>query len=269
MKQNVKVGLALGSGSARGFAHIGVLEVLEKHLPIEIICGSSMGAVIGAIYCCGTDLRMLAKFAETLTTRSLMDLKVPKKGFVKGEKIYELLRVFTKDMSFEEVEMEFGVMACDIARGASVLLREGKICDAVRASMSIPGVFVPVEMDDKMLVDGGVLERVPVGVTRELGADFVVGVDVGYVGEERRPPKGTFEMFQYTLDIMGWEAAKQKAAQADYIIVPQVQKVSSMSFGKAKFFIDEGREAALAALPEIMALYEQKTKELAKLTATQ
>ena len=262
MKKKCKVGLALGSGSARGYAHIGVLDVLEKHLPISMICGSSMGAVVGSIYCCGTDLHMLEKLAEGISSKKMIDIHMPKRGFIKGEKIQELMRILTKDMTFAQTKLPLAVVACDIAANASVVINSGKIAEAVRASLSIPGVFVPVHREGRLLVDGGVLERVPVEPTRSMGADFIIAVDVGYVGEERAEPKNALEVMQYTLDSMGWEIAKRKALSADVVLIPKVQSVPSMRFSKASFFIEQGREAALTMLPEIMEKYYQKCREL-------
>ena len=255
MNHNYKLALALGSGSARGYAHIGILQVLSKYFSFDIITGSSMGAVIGACYCCGCDMDLLEKIASQFSQSKLWDVAIPKKGFVKGEKIQELIKLFTKNKSFDEIDTPLGIVACDISSGNAKVFCEGKIHEAVRASMSIPGVFVPYRLDGTLYIDGGVCQRVPVKAAKEMGADFVIGVDVGYSGESRPEPQNILETIVYAIDMMGWESTKQHLDQeADYVIAPRALHLSSFAFSQASEFIKTGREAAEAALPDIQKL---------------
>ncbi|MGI6168351.1 MAG: patatin-like phospholipase family protein [Christensenellales bacterium] len=258
MSSRLKLGLALGAGSARGYAHIGVLKVLQKHLTIDLIAGSSMGALVGAFYCCGTDLDLLGKLAAEMGGKKLWDVSFAKRGFVKGERIHYLLELLTKGKDFEDVSLPFCCTACDITTGERVVFDSGSIADAVRASISIPGIFVPYEWQGHVLVDGGLVERVPVCAAAERGAEFIIGVDVGYRGEEREQPRKLVDVVQYSLDIYSWENVKHNSIGADVMIVPNVRHLSPSSFGNPEEMIAAGEQAALEALPEILERYGQK-----------
>lgn len=262
MSNKLKVGLALGAGSARGYAHIGVLKVLREHLDIDLIAGSSMGALVGALYCCGTDLDILGKLAQEMGGKMLWDVSIAKKGFVKGERIHYLLEILTKGMCFEDLKLPFCCVACDITTGERVVFDSGSIADAVRSSISIPGVFVPYEWQGRILVDGGLVERVPVCAAMEMGADFIVGVDVGYRGEQREQPKKLMDVVQYSLDIYSWENVKRETSGADIMLTPKVRHLRASSFGDPQEMIEAGEQAAREALPEILRVYEQKKARL-------
>ncbi|MHB1315269.1 MAG: patatin-like phospholipase family protein [Christensenellales bacterium] len=261
MNRNYKLALALGSGSARGYAHIGILQVLANHFHFDIMTGSSMGAMIGACYCCGCDLDMMEKLATQLAHAKVWDVSLPKRGFVKGERIQEMVKLLTKNKGFEDIDIPLGIVACDISNGKATVFREGKIHEAVRASMSIPGVFVPYRLNGTLYVDGGLCQRVPVKAAKEMGADFVIGVDVGYCGEPRTEPQNIIETIVYAIDIMGWESTRLHCAdEADYIIAPRAIHLSSFAFGQAEEFVKTGREAAETALPEIQKRLEEFEK---------
>ena len=167
-----RIGLALGSGSARGFAHIGVINALmENSIPIDCICGCSAGAIIGSIYCAGGDVNMFAKLCSQMNTRDLLDFTVPRRGFIRGEKFEALLRLLTKNYTFEQMKIPFACVAVDLNSGMIKCFNSGRVYPAVRASMSIPGAFEPKEIDGARYVDGGVLKPIPVSCTRALGAD--------------------------------------------------------------------------------------------------
>ncbi len=255
----IKVGIALGSGGARGLAHIGVLDVLiEENIPIDMVAGSSMGAVVGAIYACGGDLRMAGKLAAMLKERSYLDMVVPREGFIKGDRFQELIRIVTKDMDFDQTLVPFACVAVDLENSELLLLREGKIHEAVRASISIPGIFVPHRHSGRMLVDGGVVERVPVHGARAMGADFVIGVDVGYQGGLRAPAKNVLDILNYTIELMQWEVARARANTADVMISPKVDHINPLSNAQAEECVELGRIAAMEAMPELKMLLESK-----------
>ena len=259
----IKVGIALGSGGARGLAHIGVLEALcGEGIPIDLITGSSMGSVVGAIYACGGDLRMAGKLAAMLKERSYLDMVIPREGFIKGDKFQELIRIVTKDMDFGQTRVPFACLAVDLENSELLLLREGKIHEAVRASISIPGIFVPHRHMGRMLVDGGVVERVPVHSAREMGADFVIGVDVGYQGGVRAPAKNVIDILNYTIELMQWEVARARANTADLMISPRVDHINPLSNAQAEECVELGRAAALEAMPQLKLLLEDKGVKL-------
>lgn len=256
-----KVGIALGSGGARGFAHIGVLEVLRTEgIPIDMLIGSSMGAVVGAVYACGGDLCMAGKLAALLKERSYLDMAIPREGFIKGERFQELIRIVTKDMTFEQAILPFACVAVDLESAEVLILSEGKIHEAVRASISIPGIFVPHRYGGRMLVDGGVVERVPVHGARKMGADFVIGVDVGYKGGKRAPAKNVLDILNYTIELMQWEIAKERVNTADMMITPPVENINPLSNSQAEECIEIGRRSAEAAIPQLRELLEKRAE---------
>lgn len=181
MKKRPRIGLAIGGGAAYGLSAIGILKVLEeKGIPIDIISGTSIGAVIGALYASGMSASDLEDEFSSIDLENLLDFVVPKRGIVGGNKIENYLRQLIKNKSFKELEIPLYITAVDIDKGQLVIFKNGDVASAVRASMSIPGVFLPVEMGGRTLVDGGVLDPLPIDVLRK-HADIIIAVD--YVRE--------------------------------------------------------------------------------------
>ncbi len=257
-----KLGLALGAGSSKGFAHIGVLQVLEEEgIKVDMVAGCSMGAVIGSIYCAGTDLHMLEKYLGTLNLYSYFDLRNPLSGgFVKGEKMETLIRMFTHNFSFEQTRIPFVCVATDLIEGKLDVLDAGPLHEAVRASMSIPAIFEPVQLNGKTYVDGGVLERVPCKTLRERGMDVVLGVDVGYHGGKGAfdaADTNAYQVMNRMIAIMQWDSTRQKYADADLMLVPEVLFVKGrFSTEGAAECVEEGRRVSRAALPRIKELLQ-------------
>lgn len=256
-----KVGIALGAGSTKGFAHIGVLQVLEEnHIPIDIVAGSSIGAIIGAIYAAGTDLHLLEKFATQMNMREYFDIGKPSAGgLLRGDRLEELIAVLTHRFDFSDTRIPFYCVAVDAARGEAVALHDGQVSRAVRASMSIPGIFMPVQIDGRTYIDGGVIDRIPCGVLREKGADVVIGVDVGYSGGYYEVSgMNAYEYINRSIDIMQWEMAKLRREDADVMLVPQVLFVRGHFDTKtAETVVEEGRRVANEALPAIREVLER------------
>src|SRR5690606_13853153 len=174
-----KIGLALGAGGARGLAHIGVIQVLEEHrISVDMVAGSSIGSLVGALYAMGHDGNTLARFAQLCREKFFYDFTVSKMGIIQGNKIKELLSLITQRKRIEELPIPLAIVATNLTNGEKVLFREGYVADAICASISIPGIFVPVEMDGKLLVDGSVVDRVPVSVVKQMGADIIIAVDI-------------------------------------------------------------------------------------------
>ncbi|MBU4509868.1 patatin-like phospholipase family protein, partial [bacterium] len=182
-KKGLKIGLALGGGSARGFAHIGVIQVLQAYgIPIDIIAGTSIGSLVGSLYAAGDSIENMEKAVLLLNKRkmlSLMDFTIPRSGLIRGNKIENMLIDWgLEDKTFDELNIPFAAVATDIESGERVILHQGKVADAVRASISIPGIFIPVKYDDRYLVDGGVVDPVPVDLAKKMGADIVIAVSL-------------------------------------------------------------------------------------------
>ena len=249
------LGLALGGGSARGFAHIGVLQVLEEEkIPIDYICGCSMGALIGGVYAAGTDLYMLAKLVASVDRKEYFDFTLPKRGFIKGEKFLALAQMLTKNKTFDEMQIPFTCVACAIEEGTTHLLSSGNVAQAIRASISIPGVFEPHQIGGTLYVDGGVLDVVPSKFTRQMGADFVLAVDVGIETRSVEIRPRLFEILMRANSITGSAYRMTKRKEADFTICPDVSGVNSYSNEEAEFIIEEGRKAMQAALPQVREL---------------
>jgi len=239
-----KIGLALGSGGARGFAHLGVIRVLqEEGIPIDLIAGSSMGAMVGALFAAGSDIERLYKLSRVFKRKYYLDFTFPKMGFVAGKRVKELIRVFTYGKKLEELDIPVAVVATDIRTGEKVVFQEGPIAPAVRASISIPGIFVPEKINNHLLVDGGVVDRVPVSVAKQMGADIVIGVDVSHINQEVEITS-IYDVIMQSLDILQMELVENREFASDVMIRPRVEKYSSKSFTNISEIISIGEEAA-------------------------
>lgn len=247
-----RIGLVLGAGSARGLAHIGVLQVLEENrIPFDFIVGSSMGAMVGAIYACGADMKMLQRMLEHLDSKLFFDVQLPRMGFITGKRIKELLNLLTKQKNFEETKIPLLVVATDLLTGEEVVLEEGSITEAVRASISIPGIFHPVKRDEMILVDGAVVDRLPIEVARSRGADIVIAVDVTF-GEGRAIiVNNTMDVILTAIDIMQKMQFDLVYDKADILIQPAVGGFASKDFEKSQEIIELGRRAVEEKLDEI------------------
>lgn len=250
-----RVGLVLGAGSARGLAHIGVLQVLLEHkIPFDFIVGSSMGAFIGAVFGSGADLYMLGKLAGSININSMLDIGVPRMGFINGKKISEVIHLLTKGKRFEELGIPLAVVATDIRTGQRVVLNTGLVSEAVRASISIPGVFTPVKRDGMLLVDGAVTDRLPIELAKELGAERVIAVDVTFAEERQVEIRNAIHVILTSIEILERKIFTGLVEpHADILIQPRLGDIGSNSFERAEECIVRGREAALAKLPEIKA----------------
>jgi NTE family protein len=182
VKNNIKIGYALGGGAARGLSHIGVLKVLHEHgISPDIIVGTSIGAIIGALYAGGLDPDDIEKLVLGLDWKRLVylfDMTLPLNGLLQGKPVVSLLRSILGDLTFPQLRCDFACVATDIVNGEQVVLSDGSLVEAVRASISIPGILTPVAIKGRYLVDGGLINAVPVSVCREMGAGYVVGVNV-------------------------------------------------------------------------------------------
>lgn len=251
-----KVGLALGSGGARGYAHIGVLKVLEEHqIPIDYIAGTSMGSLIGVLYANGINIELLGKLASNIKKKTFVDYVVPKRGLIRGSLIQETVRLLTHGKKLEDLSIPTSVVATDLLSGERVIFNEGPIDEAVRASISIPGIFEPVQSEGRLLVDGAVVDRLPISVVRDMGADLVVAVDVGPL-ELNREVRSIFDIISQTLDIMERETSKYRGIQPDVLIRPEIGNHGITQFDQVEWLISQGEESALGMIKQIRQLIE-------------
>ncbi|OYD06439.1 patatin-like phospholipase family protein [Paludifilum halophilum] len=253
-----KVGLALGSGGARGMAHIGVIKVLERAgIPVDLIAGSSIGSFVGVLYAGGSDLEMIEQLATHLKRKHWLDVTVPRRGFMTGEKVKELVRLLTRGKNLEELSVPTAVVATDLVKGERVVFRTGPIDTAVRASVSIPGIFEPVQWEGRTLVDGGVIDRIPITVLEEMGADLIVAVDV----VPRAPAvrvENIFDVITQTLSVMERELLNQRLLAADILIHPDLADISATAFTRVQDCIRRGEEAAQLQVKRIVNLIESR-----------
>ena len=256
-----KIGLALGGGAARGIAHVGVLKVLEKKgIVPQMIAGTSIGAIIGAIYAKEMDVALLEQYATEWSrwrTAQLLDPTLPRVGLIKGKKVEGILDTYLGDATFSELKVPFACVAVDIDTGEEVVFKEGPVVSAVRASVSIPGIFLPVERGGAFLVDGGLVNPVPVSTVREMGAEYVIAVNVLPHPEGRVSQEGEgdlsrglniFAILMQTVNISANIIATVSLEGADLVIEPDVGCVSPTDFHLASELIPRGEEAAEKAL---------------------
>jgi NTE family protein len=250
-RKRKKIGLALSGGSVRGAAHLGVLEVLEREgLRPDYVAGVSAGSAMGAVYCAGLDLDEIKRVALGLQWRKLSRVTRPRLGFLDGRRLEEYVEEVIGPLQFEELEIPFAAVAVDIVRGELVVLNEGPVAPAVRASCAIPGVFTPLERGEQILVDGGVLNNLPVSVVREMGADYVIAVDLLPPTIWGTRPRNLFEMFYITFYTL-LRAAHSEATEADCLIVPAIGKFNWVDFSQVGALIEKGHEAAEAKIEQI------------------
>jgi len=257
-----KVGLALGSGAARGLAHIGVLEVLQKEgIPIDMIAGTSAGAAVGAIYAQGKDASMIKSLALDLSWKrlaSVVDLALPRTGFIKGRKIKDLLALFIgDDIKFSDLKIPLACVATDIMTGEEVVISHGSVLEGIRASISIPAIFTLVKWKGRYLVDGGLVNPVPVSVLRQMGADFIIAVNViptvrdrvQRIGEIKEPH--IISVIMQSMYIASYLSVRSSLEEANIVIEPAVAHISAGDFSRAEECILQGALATQGSIPEI------------------
>jgi NTE family protein len=256
-----KIALVLGAGSSKGFAHIGVIKILESNkVPIHMIVGTSVGSVVGSLYAYGFDGFQLQKFSFSIEKGDIVDLTIPDNGFIKGEKLEEFINKIVKNTPIETLKIPFYAVAADIQSGQEVAFGRGSTGMAVRASCSIPGVFRPVKIGEKMYVDGGVVSPVAVDVAKRFGADVVIAVDIS--AEVERPfPNNIIETILQSFNIMYSKLASIQLAKADVVIKPKVGYIGAADFSKRHEAVMEGEKAALEALPQVMKIITQLRQE--------
>jgi len=256
----VKVALVLGAGAAKGFAHVGVLKVLEaNHVPVHWIVGTSVGSLVGSLYAYGYPAYDLQKIAMGLEKGEIVDLTVPDNGFVKGEKLEAYVNRMLRGTTMENLRIPFYAVATDIGSGKEMVFGKGNTGAAVRASCSIPGIFRPVQIGDRTYVDGGVVSPVAVDAARRLGADVVIAVDISG-GVADVTPETTLDTIFQAINIMYSKIAAAQLSRADVVIQPKVGQIASGDFTKRHEAILEGEMAAQAALPKIQTLLGESVR---------
>ena len=289
-KEKLKVGLALGGGGARGLAHIGVLKVLEReNIPIDLITGTSMGAIIGGVYALKKDIFAIEKIADKYSKISefnidfsfsekerkdkpfflkkmsdflkkvyLLNLQLRRKHINDGEGAKKIIKDLVYDRTFTDTKIPFAAVAADLVKGEKVVIRKGKLFDALLASASIPGMFPPVILDKKTLVDGGIVDVVPIKAAQSLGANFVIAVSVSQSIKKRFEFNNAVDILFRSDSITSSELRKLQLSFADVVITPKVGRFHWSDFSKPEQCIREGEIAAQNVISEI----KQKLKRI-------
>jgi len=282
-KEKLKIGLALGGGGARGLAHIGVLKVLEReNIPIDLITGTSMGAVIGGVYALKRDISAIEKIAEKYSKISefnidfsfsenkrkdkpfflkkmsdflkrgyILNLELRRKYINDGEGVKKIIKDLVDNKAFMDTKIPFAAVAADLVKGEKVIIKKGKLFDALLASASIPGMFPPVILEKKILVDGGIVDVVPIETAQSLGANFVIGVNVSQTIKKKAEFDNAVEIFFRSDSITSAELRKLQLSFADVVITPKVGRFHWSDFSKPEQCIREGEIAAQNAILEI------------------
>jgi len=246
-----KIALVLGAGASKGFAHIGVLKILELNkIPIHMIIGTSVGSFVGSLYAYGYDAYQLQTMSFSLQREDIVDLTIPDNGFVKGEKLESYVNWALKNTTIEKLRIPFHAVATNIQTGEEVIFGTGNTGKAVRASCSIPGIFRPVQIGDNTYVDGGVVSPLAIDAARRYGADVVIAVDISSTLDSS-PPKSTIETILQSVNIMYGRMTLIQIGRADVVIKPSVGHIGSADFSKRHEAILEGEKAAMEALPKI------------------
>jgi NTE family protein len=249
------LGLALGGGFARGFAHLGVLQVLEQnHIPISFIAGTSVGSILGAAYASGAPLARIIATCRTLRFRDIARWRVSRLGLASNHRLGDLIEQVFESRRFEDLQIPMAVVATDLANGEPVVFTHGNLCEAIRASCAFPGLFEPVQIGTRCLADGGLVAQVPTQAARELGATHVIGVSVGLEDGQRGAPSNIFQVVCRAVSAAQKHQLEIWERHADLVLRPDVQSLAWDDFDRADEAIEAGAAATRRALPRIQRL---------------
>jgi NTE family protein len=249
------IALALGGGFARGFAHLGVLKILEQnHIPISHIAGTSVGSVFGAAYASGAPLARILATSRTIRFRDIARWSVSRLGLASNHRLADLIERVFDSRQFEDMKIPLAVIATDLASGDPVVFRQGPLVEAIRASCAFPGLFEPIQIGTRCLADGGLVAPVPTQAARELGGKLVVGVSVGVQDGHHGVPKNVFQVVARAVTAAQKHQQDTWERHADLVIRPDVNSLAWDDFDRANEAIEAGAAAAERALPRIQKL---------------
>ncbi len=247
----IRIGLALGGGAAKGFAHIGAIKMLEANgIRADVVAGTSAGSVVGAMYASGLDPFEMQRRAMALDESSLRDVRLFSGGLVQGQALQDYVNREIEQRTIERMKRPFAAVATRLDTGDRTVFVRGNTGQAVRASSSVPGVFEPTKIGGRSYVDGGVVSPVPVDAARQLGADLVIAIDISSKAPGTTPTQ-LAGIVNQSITIMGQTLGRQELARADVVVRPQVNAIGPVSFEQRNAAILEGERAALAAIPQV------------------
>lgn len=255
-----KVGLALGGGAARGFAHVGVIQVLEEAgIKPDLVVGTSAGSLVAALYASGRSGPQLQAVAMNMDEAAFADWTLPifSRGVLRGEALARYVNAQVGSRLIENMALPLGIVATDLNSGQGVLFRRGDTGTAVRASSAVPAVFLPVKIGSQEYVDGGLVSPVPVRYARQMGAELVIAVDISSA-PEGNPSADTLQILLQTFAIMGKSINSWELKHADVVVRPALSGMGSGDFAGKRRAIEAGRAAMQALLPQVRAALEAK-----------
>jgi NTE family protein len=260
------IGLALSGGATHGAAHIGVLQVLEREgIQPDFVAGTSAGALIGAAYCAGVPLDDIERLFLSVEWPNLLKISLkPKLSIFNTQPMEAFLIAKIGDFSFTDLKIPLTVIACDITTGERIILNEGSVAQAIRASSAIPALFSPVEINGRLLVDGGIVDDLPVEQVVSMGAKFVIASDVSNRGKVGAKPENPIEVLLSAIYIMQSRSAFYNIDKSDCYIRPEISTFSSWGFKDSIKVLEAGRAAAEDALPELKRKLKNRSRFSAK-----
>ncbi len=246
-----KVGLALGGGAVLGAVHVGVLKALEeKNVQIHAICGTSAGAIVAALYAFGKTPQEIENIIVEFEWKKLSSLSISKYGLLSNEKIGEIIKHNIGESRFKDADIPLGIIATDITTGEKVILDKGSVSDAVVASTCIPGIFIPVEIKGRFLVDGGIVENVPLSCLKGKDVDFLIGVDL-IPEHSHKKPQNIIEVLYNSFNFLVRVNKKANAKDANLIIKPDLSEYNAVDMSQIKELIDLGYEETKKIIKEL------------------
>lgn len=253
--RKIRIGLVLGGGAARGFAHIGVIKALEAQgIYPDIVVGTSVGSLVGAMYAAGNNGFTLHKIALDMDEAAISDWSLPMfakaSGVLKGEALQNYVNRTVNNLPLEKMKIPFGVVVTDLHSGLPVLFQRGNTGVAVRASSAVPGIFQPVQIGEHIYVDGGLVAPVPVSFAREMGADFVIAVNIS-AQSDAQPASTSLEVLLQTFTIMGQSLNRHELKGADIVIQPSLAGMKGNDFNGRNIAVLAGEQATSLMMPEI------------------
>ena len=258
-KRTPHIGLALGGGAARGFAHVGVIQALEEAgIRPELVAGTSAGSLVAALYASGKNSAQLKKIADSMEEAEITDWMIPilNRGALRGEALARYVNTQVSGQTIEGMKIPLGIVATDLQSGEAMLFRRGSTGTAVRASSAVPGVFQPVKVGNREYVDGGLVSPVPVKQAREMGANFVIAVDIS-TDPEGNPSGDTFQILMQTFAIMGKSINSFGLKDANLVVRPLLMGVKSADFTSRRRSIEAGYSAMQKLIPRLRELLSQ------------
>jgi NTE family protein len=257
-----KIGLALGGGAARGFAHVGVIQVLEEAgIRPDMVAGTSAGSLVAAIYASGKTGAQLQQVALTMEEATITDWTLPifRSGMLRGDALARYVNSQVSSKLIEQFPMPLGIVATELTTGQSMLFQRGDTGTAVRASSAVPAVFQPVRISGKDYVDGGLVSPVPVRAVRQMGAELVIAVDISSP-PEGNADGGTLEILLQTFSIMSKSINTLELKDVDVVVRPALSGVGSSDFSARRRSIEAGRKAMLQMLPQLRIAIAAKSR---------